>query len=137
MSSNITQMPVITEFVRAYPTFLDENTLGTVSLHAMMPFRVLTDSLLDLLKTTMDYASEAIENDYHLKAAVGLINFQINSGLASLKDEGKVIVGEIPEGLMASYYLPLYDYETTIATCDGYTVFNSGYIPPTPSSEMH
>lgn len=134
MSANITQMPTMQEYIRAYPVF-DGDKLAEISLFPMLPFRVATFEFGELLHATFDSVDKIVDPDEY-QCASQLLNHKLNVGIIQLELDGKVFAGQKMHGNISGLNA-LYDRSCFVITADGYTVFNPVYMPPTPSKETH
>lgn len=131
MSSNITQFPLMEEYLRAYPVAVD-GKICSASLFALRQFRVPTDDITDVI-TQAIAESNKVYNIEDQTCASQALNYHINAGVVRLMDEGKVIAADKFHHMITNSLNHEFGGRGIIETCDGYTVFNPGHIPPTPS----
>lgn len=134
MSSNITHFPIIEEYLRVYPIAVD-GKIHSASLYPLRQFRVLTDEIVSIIEKAIVKSNKVFGNNLEnsLIAAQSL-NHHVNVGLIQLASEGKIFTAEKFQRLITNPMNELFDNNGIVETCDGYTVFNPGHIPPTPSN---
>ena len=135
MSSNITQFPLMDEYLRAYPVTVD-GKIQSASLHPMRQFRVRTDDITAVV-TQAIAESNKVFNVEDTACGSQTLNHLINVGVNRLVDERKVIAADKFQHVITNQLNACFDGNGIVETCDGYTVFNPGYIPPTPSPKYH
>lgn len=130
---NITQFPILpSEYVRIYPS-VEAESITNIDIYPLKSFRVSTIEVAKLIHESVGKANQIFDAS-DTTASLRLLNHCFNTGLARLDEEGKVIMAEQPpptditeqsEGSLMAF------------TSDGYTVFNLGRLPPTPSAQTH
>lgn len=135
MSSNITQFPLMEEYLRAYP-IADDGKINFASIYPLRQFRVLTSDLAPII-TNAIAESNKVFNVEDTSMASQALNFHINAGVVRLMEEGKVIAAEKFQHVLTNQLNACFDNHGIVTTCDGYTVFNPGKIPLSPSPQTH
>lgn len=135
MSSNITQFPLMEEYLRAYP-IAEDGKINFASIYPLRQFRVLTSDLAPII-TNAIAESNKVFNVEDTSMASQALNFHINAGVVRLMEEGKVIAAEKFQHVLTNQLNACFDNHGIVTTCDGYTVFNPGKIPLSPSPQTH
>lgn len=135
MSSNITQFPLMEEYLRAYP-IAEDGKINFASIYPLRQFRVLTSDLAPII-TNAIAESNKVFNIEDTSMASQALNFHINAGVVRLMEEGKVIAAEKFQHVLTNQLNACFDNHGIVTTCDGYTVFNPGKIPLSPSPQTH
>lgn len=135
MSSNITQFPLMEEYLRAYP-IAEDGKINFASIYPLRQFRVLTSDLAPII-TNAIAESNKVFNVEDTSMASQALNFHINAGVVRLMEEGKVIAAEKFQHVLTNQLNACFDNHVIVTTCDGYTVFNPGKIPLSPSPQTH
>jgi hypothetical protein len=132
MSANITHFPLIEEYLRVYPIAVD-GKIDSASIYPVKQFRAITTDFLVVIKQSIIESNKAL-NAGDMTSAVHSLNHHVNTGIAKLLSEGRVVSAEKFQHVVTNMMNELFDDRGIVTTCDGYTVFNPGHIPPTPSS---
>lgn len=135
MSSNITQFPVMEEYLRAYPIAVD-GRVALASIYPLRQFRVPTKEFAAVVDHAITESNKVFDAD-KMSAASQTLNHHINAGMVRLMNEGKMIAAEKFQGVVTNLLNEYFDDRGVVVTCDGYTVFNPGHIPPTGSPRYH
>lgn len=135
MSSNITQFPLMEEYLRAYPVAID-GKVQSATLYPLRQFRVPTSEIIAVITHALEESNKMFDGEDGTTASQSL-NYHINAGVIRLIDEGKVIVADKFQGMVTNHLNAAFNGRGIVETCDGYTVFNPGHIPPTPSPRYH
>lgn len=131
MSSNITQFPIMEEYLRAYPIAMD-GKVQSASLYPLRQFRVPTEEIMAVIKHALDESNKVFDAEDGMSASQTL-NYHINAGVVRLIEEGKAITADKFVCALTNPLNDAFNGRGIVETCDGYTVFNPGHIPPTPS----
>lgn len=132
MSSNITQFPIMEEYLRAYPIAMD-GKIQSASLYPLRQFRVPTDEIMTVINQAIDVSNKVFDiEDFTIASQT--LNHYINAGIVRLVDEGKAITADRFMNIVTNQLNEAFNGRGIVETCDGYTVFNPGHIPPTPSA---
>lgn len=135
MSSNITQFPLMEEYLRAYP-IAEDGKINFASIYPLRQFRVLTSDLAPIITNAIAESNKVFGVE-DTSAASQVLNFHINAGVVRLMEEGKVIAAEKFQHVLTNQLNACFDNHGIVTTCDGYTVFNPGKIPLSPSPQTH
>ena len=135
MSSNITQFPLMDEYLRAYPVIVD-GKIQSASLHPMRQFRVRTDDITAVVTQAIAESNKVFNVEDTARGSQAL-NHLINVGVNRLVDEGKVFAADKFQHVLTNQLNACFDNHGIVTTCDGYTVFNPGKIPLSPSPQTH
>ncbi len=135
MSSNITQFPLMEEYLRAYP-IADDGKINFASIYPLRQFRVLTSDLAPVITNAIAESNKVFDIEDTSVASQSL-NYHINAGVVRLVKEGKVIAAEKFQYMVTNQLNACFDNHGIVTTCDGYTVFNPGKIPLSPSPQTH
>ena len=135
MSSNITQFPLMEEYLRAYP-IAEDGKINFASIYPLRQFRVLTSDLAPVI-TNAIAESNKVFNVEDTSLASQTLNYLINAGVVQLMKEGKVIAAEKFQYAFTNHLNACFDNHGMVVTCDGYTVFNPGKLPLSPSPQTH
>lgn len=145
MTTNITFFPLGDEFLRAYPSY-DDDRITYVALYPVRMFRLKT-SLLDeiiekTLKTTEQSVKKELDDSYQFDFTAhvggsGQFNYILNEELGKLYKSGDLLLAAPVANNTGNELNTLFDRQAFLTTCDGYTIFNPGFIPLAASGAFH
>jgi hypothetical protein len=135
MPASHLQFPIIEEYLRVYPDIAD-GRIKSIGLFPTRQFRVLTSAIETVIARSV-VESNKLVGDNDLSCVSQLLNYHINTGIEKLKGEGKVISAEKALSIISSDMNAAFNNCCVVETYDGYTVFNPGQMPPSPSANYN